>query len=302
MQSQEYARGFVEDPKELIDNVLEKHYQTSQITSKEMRQDAIKYANRQMTEQDYFEMKKKYDEKVFLNLFFEGSRSMCELTERSFKDERFESEMIKKGIHPLLVNDEEARYFHSREFGTHSPVIATHHIKIGTPHGISRTEPGLLSDLYKSGYLQDLTIEALIAYALEEKGRVIRVDSAKKMCKEINKQRRDQVSSLVDGRTGEDKMTKKVLEIISKKGMAERWSFEKVNNYGNQGRKMCKLVQDDFGKEIGNMIVKQSSENTIQTAELAANHMEHICKSLGIAVDDMIAVAWYKIMGRKKKE
>ena len=149
--------------------------------------------------------------------------------------------------------------------------------------------------------MQDLTVEALIAYALEEKGRVIRVDSAKKMCKEINKQRRDQVSSLVDGRTGEDKMTKKVLEIISKKGMAEHWSFEKVNNYGVQGRKMCKLMQDDFGKEIGNMIVKQSSENTTLTAELAANHMEHICKSLGIAVDDMIAVAWYKIMGRKKK-
>ena len=300
MQSQEYAK-VIEDPNVLIDTVLDKHYQTPQITSKEMRLDANKYANREMTKTSYFEMKKKYNEKTFLNLFFEGSKSLMELTERAFDDTEYENQMIKKGYHPLIVNDEEARFFHSRDYGTHSPVIATHHIKIGTPHGISRTEPGLLSDLYKCGYLQDLTVEALIAYALEEKGRVIRVDSAKKMCKEINKQRRDQVSSLVDGRTGEDKMTKKVLEIISKKAMAEHWSFEKVNNYGVQGRKMCKLMLDDFGKEIGNMIVKQNSENTTLTAELAANHMEHICKSLGIAVDDMIAVAWYKIMGRKKK-
>ena len=209
--------------------------------------------------------------------------------------------MIKKGIHPLIVNEEEAKIFHSKDLGTHSPVISTHHIRIGTPHGISRTEVGLMADLYKCGYLQDITPEALIAYAYEEKNRVIRVDTAKKICKEINKQRKEQVSSLVDGREGEDKMTKKVLEIISKKGMAEHWSFEKVNNYGVQGRKLVKLMQDDFGKEIGNMVVKQNHQDPTYSAELAVNHMDHVCKQLGVAMEDMIAIAYYKIFGMKKK-
>ena len=52
LQSQEYAK-VIEDPKSLIDNVLEKHYQTPQIKSKEMYEDVINYANRQMTEHDW---------------------------------------------------------------------------------------------------------------------------------------------------------------------------------------------------------------------------------------------------------
>jgi len=286
----------------MMDQALDNYSQNrQQITTTQMRIDVSKYANREMTEDDYFKMKKRYDEKIFLNLFFEGSKPLMELTERAYKDQELERQMIKKGIHPLLVTEEEAKFFHSKDYGTHSPVISTHHIKIGTPHGISRTEVGLLSDLYKSGYLQEITPEALIAYALEEKNRVIRVDAAKKICKEINKQRREQVSSLIDGRTGEDKMTKKVLEIISKKGITEHWSFEKVNNYGNQGRKIVRQLQDDFGKEIGNMIVKQDFDNPTQRAELGVNHMEHLAKSLGVAFEDMLAVGWYKVMGRKKK-
>jgi len=35
--------------------------------------------------------------------------------------------------------------------------------------------------------------------------------------------------------------------------------------------------------------------------ELAATHMEHICKTLGIAFDDFLAVAWYKVRGKTKK-
>jgi len=302
LQRQETVSKVIEDPKNLMDQALDRYSQNQQsISTKEMRIDVNKYANREMKEQDYFEMKKKYDEKVFLNLFFEGSKPLMELTETAYKDVELEKQMIKKGIHPLLVTEDEAKFFHSKDYGTHSPVISTHHIKIGTPHGISRTEVGLLSDLYKSGYLQEITPEALIAYALEEKNRVIRVDAAKKICKEINKQRREQVSSLIDGRTGEDKMTKKVLEIISKKGITEHWSFEKVNNYGNQGRKIVRQLQDDFGKEIGNMIVKQDFDNPTQRAELGVNHMEHLAKSLGVAFEDMLAVGWYKVMGRKKK-
>ena len=279
-----------------MDRVLDKFPQSCEIKTMEMLTDANKYANREMTEEQYFEMKAKYDEKVFLNLFFEGSKSLMNLTEESFRDKKFEAQMIQ-GIHPLLVNDEEAKIFHSKEFGTHSPIISTHHIKIGTPHGVSRTEVGLISDLYKSGYLQEITPEGLIAYAFEDKGRLVRADTARKICKEINKQRREQVAGLVDGIAGEDKMTKKVLEIISKKGMAENWSFEKVNNYGNQGRKIVKLMEDDFGKEIGNMIVRQNIENK---EELVVNHMDHLCKQMGVAMEDAIAIAWHKIVGRKK--
>lgn len=292
-------RQVIDDPESTMKAALDRHgLTTNQMTSGEMILDAKKYANREMTESDYFLMKQKYDEKTFLNLFFEGSKSLMELTERSFKDVRFENEMIKKGIHPLLVNDEEAKLFHAKKEGTHSPVISTHHIKIGTTHGQTRTDVGLLADLYKSGYLQEITPEALIAYGFEEKGRVIRVDTAKKICKEINKQRREEVSSRIDGRMGEDHMTKKCLEIISKKGMEEGWSFEKVNNYGNQARKLVKSMNDDFGKEIGKMVVKQTEENR---EELAVTHMEHLCKTMGIAMDDMIAVAYYKIMGKKRK-
>jgi hypothetical protein len=301
LQRQESISKVIEDPQVFMDRALEKNSQVHQITSKEMYEDARKYADREMTEEDYFVMKEKYEEKVFLNLFFEGSKHLMDLTEKAFNDVKFETEMIKKGIHPLIVNEEEAKIFHSKDLGTHSPVISTHHIRIGTPHGISRTEVGLMADLYKCGYLQEITPEALIAYALEEKSRIIRVDTAKKICKEINKQRKEQVSSLVDGREGEDKMTKKVLEIISKKGMAEHWSFEKVNNYGVQGRKLVKLMQDDFGKELGNMVVRQTHLDPTYTAELAVNHMDHVCKQLGVAMEDMIAIAYYKIMGRKKK-
>jgi hypothetical protein len=301
LQQQREALKLIEAPENLINRVLEKYClgQKKPTMTREMLEDSQKYANREMTEADYFEMKEKYDKKTFLNLFFEGSPSLMELTESAFTDQKFETEMIKKGIHPLIVDEDEAKFFHSKEYGTHSPVISTHHIRIGTPHGISRTEVGLLSDLYKSGYLQEITPEALIAYALEEKNRVVRVDTAKKICKEINKQRRDQVSGLIDGRVGEDSMTKKSLEIISKKGMAEGWSFEKVNNYGVQARRLVKLMNDDFGKEIGNMVTKQNLDNK---EELAANHMDHICKQMGIAMDDMLAVAWHKMIGRKKKK
>jgi hypothetical protein len=302
LQSQEQIeKPSLEDPELLVKHVLDKHgiIHQNQITSSEMRKDAYLYANREMTEGDYYKMKKKYSEKIFLNLFFEGSKSLMELTEKSFSDQKFETEMIKKGIHPLIVSEEEAKIFHSKEYGTHSPVISTHHIKIGTPHGISRTEVGLLSDLYKCGYLTEITPEALIAYALEERKRIIRVDTARKICKEINKQRREEVSARIDGRIGEDHMTKKSLEIISKRAMAEGWSYEKVNNYGNQARKLVKLMNDDFGKEIGNMITKQNSDNK---EELAVNHMDHLCKTMGIAMEDMLAVAYYKIMGRKKKK
>jgi len=300
LQRQEFSK-VIDDPQFLMDKALEKNSQGQQITSTEMFEDARKYADREMTEDDYFKLKEKYEEKIFLNLFFEGSKPLMELTESSFKDLKFEAEMIKKGIHPLIVDEEEAKIFHSKDLGTHSPVISTHTIRIGTPHGITRTEVGLLSDLYKCGYLQEIIPEALIAYAWEEKRRVIRVDTAKKICKEINKQRKEQVSSLIDGRDGEDKMTKKVLEVISKKGMAEHWSFEKVNNYGNLGRKLVKTIQDDFGKELGNMVVKQTHEDPTFTAELAANHMDHVCKQMGVAMEDLMAVAYYKIMGRKKK-
>jgi hypothetical protein len=208
-----------------------------------------------------------------------------------------ENLMIKQGIHPLLVSEEDARMFHSKEYGTHSPVISTHHIKIGTTHGQTRTDVGLLADLYKAGYLSDITPEGLIAYAFESHQRIIRVDTAKKMCDEINKQHREQLSSLVDGRIGEDKMTKKVLEIISTEGMKNQWSFEKVNNLGIQGRKLVKQLNDDFGKEIGKMIIKQTTENK---EELAVNHMERICKTLGIAFDDLLAVGWYKMRGKTR--
>ncbi len=302
MQRQEEVLRGIENPVDLMDRALNKNSQSQQISTMEMYQDAKIYADREMTEEDYFLMKEKYNEKQFLNLFFEGSKHLMELTERSFKDIKFENEMIKKGIHPLIVNEDEAKIFHSKDLGTHSPIISTHHIRIGTPHGITRSEVGLLSDLYKCGYLQEITPEALIAYAYEEKKRVLRVDTAKKMCKEINKQRKEQVSSLIDGRDGEDKMTKKVLEIISKKGMAEHWSFEKTNNLGVQGRRLVKMINDDFGKEIGNMLVKQNNKNPTLNAELAVNHMDHVCKQLGVAMEDMIAVAWHKIMGREKKK
>jgi len=271
--------------------------QQNRHTTKEMLEDAMKYANREWVESDYFEMKNKYDKKTFLNLFYEGSSSLMELTEQAFKDVRLENAMLKQGIHPLLVSVEEAKLFHSKEHGTHSPIISTHYIKIGTTHGESRTQTGLIADLYKAGYLQEITPEGLIAYAYEQHKRIIRVDSAKKMCVEINKQHKFQISSLIDGRVGEDKMTKKVLEIISKHGMKEQWSFEKTNNLGNQGRKIVRAMNDDFGKEIGNMIVKQTTENK---EELAANHMEHICKTLGIAFDDFLAVAWYKVRGKTR--
>ena len=97
-------------------------------------------------------------------------------------------------------------------------------------------------------------------------------------------------------------MTKKVLEIISKKGIAEHWSFEKTNNLGVQGRRLVKMINDDFGKEIGNMLVKQNNKNPTLNAELAVNHMDHVCKQLGVAMEDMIAVAWHKVMGREKKK
>lgn len=282
-------------------NIVLKKYcfgQENPSATREMEQDVRKYADREMTESDYFEMKNKYDKKTFLNLFFEGSSSLMELTEQSFNDIKLEKAMLSQGIHPLLVSEEEAKLFHSKEHGTHSPVISTHHIKIGTTHGESRTQTGLIADLYKAGYLQEITPEGLIAYAYEQHKRIIRVDTAKKMCVEINKQHKFQMSSLIDGRDGEDKMTKKVLEIISKHGIKEQWSFEKTNNLGNQGRKIVRAMNDDFGKEIGNMVVKQTTDNR---EELAANHMEHVCKTLGIAFDDFLAVAWYKVRGKTKK-
>lgn len=298
LQSQE-ALVKEHNPESLINSVLKKHCfgHNNPSMTREMIEDARKYANREMRESDYFELKQKYDEKMFLNIFFEGSRSLMELTEQSFKDERMERLMVKQGIHPLLVSEEEAKMFHSKEYGTHSPVISTHYIRMGTTHGQSRTDVGLLADLFKVGYLQDITPEGLIAYAYEQHKRIIRVDTAKKMCDEINKQHREQLSSLIDGRSGDDEMTRKVLEIISKHGMKNQWSFEKVNNMGIQGRKIAKLMQSEFGKEIGNMIVKQTEENK---EELAATHMEHVCKTLGIAFDDFLAVAWYKLRGKSK--
>ena len=160
--------------------------QKSPHTTKEMLEDAMKYANREWVESDYFEMKNKYDKKTFLNLFYEGSSSLMELTEQAFKDVRLENAMLKQGIHPLLVSVEEAKLFHSKEYGTHSPVISTHHIKIGTTHGESRTQTGLIADLYKAGYLQEITPEGLIAYAFEQHKILIRVHSAKKNYEEIN--------------------------------------------------------------------------------------------------------------------
>jgi len=47
-----------------------------------MYEDVRKYANREMTEADYFVLKEKYEEKVFLNLFFEGSKPLMQLTEK----------------------------------------------------------------------------------------------------------------------------------------------------------------------------------------------------------------------------
>ena len=288
-----------ENQESIMNRVLKKHCfgQSNPATTMEMIEDSTKYANREMNEEDYFEMKQKYDEKTFLNLFFEGSRAVMELTEQAFDDERLEQCMTKKGIHPLFVTEDEAKMFHTKDLGTHSPVISTHHIKIGTTHGQTRTDMGLLSDLYKAGYLTEITPSGLIAYAFETHQRIIRADTAKKMCDEINKQHKEQLSALIDGRIGEDKMTKKVLEIISKKGMIEQWSFEKVNNMGIQGRKMVRDLNDTFGKEIGNIIVKQTSENK---EELAVNLVEHICKTLGVAFDDMLAVGYYKMMGKTR--
>ena len=95
-----------------MNRVLKKHCfgQSNPATTKEMIEDSRKYANREMTEEDYYEMKQKYDRKIFLNLFFEGSQAVMELTEQAFKDERMEQCMTKQGIHPLFVTEEEAKY------------------------------------------------------------------------------------------------------------------------------------------------------------------------------------------------
>jgi len=290
-----------DDPVPLVNQVLQKYCfgQPNPTLTREMLADAKKYANREMSETDYWDLKEKYDEKTLLNLFFEGSVHLQQMTEQAFGDVRMENRMIKTGLHPLLVSEEEAKIFHSAEYGTHSPDISTRFQRLGTPHGMERCQTGLMFDLYKAGVIEELTAEGLIAYAFESQKRIVRADAAVKMVKEINKQRRERVASLVDGRVGEDKMTKKVLEVISRKGMEENWSFEKVNNLGRQGRKLVKQVEDDLGKELGHLVIKQEILNK---EELAANHMEHVCKTMGIAFDDFFAVAWHKIMGRKKNK
>jgi len=49
------------------------------------------------------------------------------------------------------------------------------------------------------------------------------------------------------------------------------------------------------------MVTKQNHQDPTYTAELAVNHMDHVCKQLGVAMEDMIAIAYYKIFGMKKK-
>ena len=78
MQRLDSISKVIEDPQVFMDRALDKNSQVSQITSKEMYEDARKYADREMTETDYFVMKEKYEEKVFLNLFFEGSKHLTE--------------------------------------------------------------------------------------------------------------------------------------------------------------------------------------------------------------------------------
>ena len=113
MQRLDSISKVIEDPQVFMDRALDKNSQVSQITSKEMYEDARKYADREMTETDYFVMKEKYEEKVFLNLFFEGSKHLMELTEKAFNDVRFETEMIKKGIFISILGTTFISYSHS---------------------------------------------------------------------------------------------------------------------------------------------------------------------------------------------
>ena len=80
MQRQEELVRVIENPVDLMERALSKNSQSQQISTMEMYQDAKIYADREMTEADYFMLKEKYVGKQFLNLFFEGSQSLMELT------------------------------------------------------------------------------------------------------------------------------------------------------------------------------------------------------------------------------
>ena len=88
-----------DDPVPLVNQVLQKYCfgQPNPTLTREMLADAKKYANREMSETDYWDLKEKYDEKTLLNLFFEGSVHLQQMTEQAFGDVRMENRMIKIG-------------------------------------------------------------------------------------------------------------------------------------------------------------------------------------------------------------
>ncbi len=256
-------------------------------------------SNRPISKAELDSAVEEFGEKNVISYVFSGDRGSYYDTVKAFNDESYERELIKDGLHPLFVTEEDAKMYHSVEhIGTHSQVINTNNTRIGTAHGKeSVASNGLVYDLFKSRVLIELTAEGLMEHVFQEYNRVITKPIATKIVDDINKQRKIFEGRIFTGELGDDELTKRALRKVKKHCIDNQTSFETSDYLGQKARKMSHDISRNLGTEIGNIVL---NEQGLDNADIIARFAKKLCTALNVPVEDAGALMTRPLKKAKK--
>lgn len=264
-----------------------------QTTSSELYTVMANLIDRPISSDELNILVKKFGEKTVINYIFNGDRGSYYDMLRAFKDESYEKELIKEGMHPFYVSVEDAKMLHSQ---THAQCISTHYTRLGSSHGMeSVANNSLIYELFKKGVLMEITPESLQAYVLEKFNRLLPKPMAVTVASDINKQRIRFEGKLFTGEITDDKLTKKAIEKVTSYCMKNNMTFEQSNELGKRARKISGDVGHVLGSEIGKLIV---NEDDMGTSQVLAHLVKRLCITLNTPVEDVGAILSKPVRGR----
>ena len=256
-------------------------------------------SNRPMSKAEVESAIEEFGMKNVITYLFNGDRGSYFDTLKAFNDEEYEKQLIRDGLHPLYVTEEEAKMYHSRDgIGTHSPIISSHFTRLGSSHGKeSASSNGLIYDLFKSRVLIELTPEGLMEYVFNEYHRMLSKPLAVKIAFDINKQRKIFEGRMFTGEIGDDRMTKQALIQVNRHCKESNISFETSNELGQITRKLIHNIEQNMGREIGKMVV---NDKGVDRPRMIAKIAVRLSEIMNTPVEDVGALLSRPMRMRKK--
>ena len=220
----------------------------------------MQIAINQQWNQDFWNyLTTQYDEKLIINSFFNGNRGYFEAMRKSLLDCKMEAQMIKNGVHPYMVSQNDAEKFHSKDSGSYKQIMLTDKNPVGTTNYSGEVK------LIASNTIRKFSVRSLQSYMYEEYNIIVPIPDVTKMLKNINKQLDEQAKSMFSD--GEDMITRFTREEIQKYSKDNKLSREETNLLMIQARNKSIAISRQFGRNIAALVVSEGTDREQRYSE-----------------------------------